>query len=785
MEHTLQRLRSPKRSFTFWGMLAVLAVCSGLLWLKHGQWLKNPNDHMLTISPDGLKNYMTTLWHVRYDSSFVHYEGMNYPFGEHVLFTDNQPIFSSALQWWSRHVSDLRGRTAGVLNVSQLISLLVGCAVLFLLFRKLHVPAWYSGLAALGILFLSPQYLRFHGHFALSHTWVIPLLLLLLCTYEERYSRRYQSLLIGILVWWSAQLHFYYFGLCALFLAAYTAFQLIVDPSLRNWRVRLSHLAVMTVLPFALLNGWMHWADFAADRPNYPYGFTEYLGRWQGVFLPYERFAVFQWIDRHLVSIPRVNGETQAYIGAAAVFFCAWALVSRFRIFGKTWKEAAYHRVHQRYLYGIFAAATAVLLFACGFPFAIKGMDWMLDYLGPLRQFRGLGRFTWAFYYVINLLAFYTIWNYSVRFKGFKNGRAPWFRWVIAGAPLLVLALEAWTFQRWRNVSGRPSFERREVAAPTPDHWLNQVDFSEYQALLPLPYYHMGSENLWWDFDYDQFVRHQATALHTGLPDMGVNLSRTSCSQTVMSAQLVLEPCKMPVILNELPDGRPLAVLVHGPAWEAVQTRYAHLLRKAALVYDSPEMKILRLYPDSIRASVREHIESVERAYRQTALQPWGAWEVAAPPALPLVYQSFDSLKTTAHIFQGAGAFTGPMRDTSWLLREHLPTGKYVLSCWIYARQDLGMTQVLHLQERDTTSGKTLQTRIEPLQPYLKSLVTGWGLYELPVEVQGGQSELRIFLNQHADLPFFLDELLIRPENTDLYRREPEWLVRNNYWYKL
>ncbi len=785
IEHTLQRLRSPKRSYTFWGLLLFLAVCFGLLWLKHGHWLKTANEHMLTISPDGIKNYMTTIWHVRYDSNFVHYEGMNYPFGEHVLFTDNQPIFSSALQWWSQNVSDLTGHTVGLLNISQIISLLVGCGVLFLLFRKLHVPTWYSGLAALGILFLSPQYLRFGGHFSLSHTWVIPMLLLLLCNYEERYSRRYQSLLIGILLWWTAQLHFYYFGLCSLFLIVYTIYQLVRDSTLRNWRVRISHLIVMIVLPFALLNGWVHWADFAADRPANPYGFTTYIGEWAGIFLPYENLPVYKWIDQNLVSIPRVNGESEAYIGVVALFFTIWVLVSRFRIFDKSWEEAAYHRVHKRYLYGIFTAALVLLLFACGFPFAIGRFEWMVDYMGPLRQFRGLGRFTWAFYYVINLLAFYSLWNWSVRFKGFKNGKAPWFRWVIALAPMLILGLEAWTFQRSRVVSGIPNLELLKNAAPAPDHWLHKVDFSPYQAVLPLPYYHMGSENIWWEFDYDQFKRNQATVLHTGLPDMGVNLSRTSCSQTVISVQFVLEPCKVPAMLNELPDNRPLAILVDGKAWEDVQRRYPHLVSKARPVYDSPEMKILSVTPDDIREYVREHLESVEQEYRSRPLQNWGAWQVPEAPALPLIYVSYDSLRTTENTFQGGGAYTGQMRDSTWLWRDALPKGRYVLSCWLYANQDMGMNNVLELEEKDLQDGRQIQARTEALGFKMKSIVKGWALVELPIEVQGEQSELRIFLKQNADQTFFLDELLIRPENLDVYRRDENWVVRNNYWYKL
>ncbi|MCB9314675.1 MAG: hypothetical protein H6569_00915 [Lewinellaceae bacterium] len=767
-------------------MLYVLVVCTGFIWLKHGNWIGDANKYFLGGSPDGFKNYMTSMWHVRYDSSAVHYEGMNYPFGEHVLFTDNQPILSAVLQWWTHNISDITGTQAGILNHFLVFSLIFGCGVIFLLLRKLHIPVWYAGLVALGMVFLTPQYNRFDGHFALSYPWVIPLLLLLLCNYEERHSRRYQSLQIGILLFVVAQLHFYYFGMAALFLGLYMVYQLLREPSLRNLRVRLSHLTVMVVIPFALLNIWVHWADYASDRPSNPYGFTYYIGQWEGVFLPYESFPLFQWIDTHIIPIRRVNEETKAYAGIVAFLFTLWLLVSRFRMFGKNWDSAAYHRVHKRYLQGIFVAALVLLLFACGFPFAISGMEWMVDYMGPLRQFRGLGRFTWTYYYVINVLAFYAFWNWSAWFEGFKGGRATWFRWVIALAPVLILCWEAYTFQRLRPLHLTPNMGKREVAAPTPDHWLNKVDFSAYQALLPLPYYHIGSENLWWDLNYEHFIRTQTTALQTGVPDMGVYLSRTSCAQTVISAQFLLEPCVTPAMLQELPDNRPIAVLVHPPSWEDVRRRYAHLIEPATLVYDSPEMKIFSLNPEDVRTYVQNRNAAVEQERLARASQPEGQWQLSVQTGLPFMYQSYDSLQSTPRKFQGNGAFSGNMGDTTTLWRGPLPKGRYVVNFWMYASQDLGMNHDLMLVENDIAQGHQIHFKHEGMRFYMKSIVNNWGLFELPFEVYGDNSRVHIFLfKKGTDQVFYLDEVLLKPQDTDAYRREKDWVVRNNFWYKL
>jgi hypothetical protein len=162
IEHAIHDLTHPRRLHTFWGFWAVVVVAAILVWLKHGSWLSNPNDYIIGESPDGFKNYMTTAWHVTHDSSFTHYGGMGYPYGEHVLFTDNQPILSAAMQWWSHNISDMSGRVVGAVNIFQVLSLLLGAGIIFLLLRKFHIPAWYAGLAALGMTFLSPQYNRLH-----------------------------------------------------------------------------------------------------------------------------------------------------------------------------------------------------------------------------------------------------------------------------------------------------------------------------------------------------------------------------------------------------------------------------------------------------------------------------------------------------------------------------------------------------------------------------------------------------------------------------------------------
>lgn len=795
IEHTLHNIASPKRGHTFWGLVGVLALAALILGIEHHSLLQAPNEVIIANSSDGYKSYMTALWHVKHDSGYVHYTGMNYPFGDHVLFTDNQPILCNMMQWWSRNMWDVRDEVVGIMHLTLVLSMIFGAGVLYLCLRKLHLPVWVSGWAALGMAFLSPQYGRFDGHFGMAHLWVLPMLLFLLCRYEERSSRRYQSLLIGVLVWFSAQLHFYNIGVSAVFLGFYTLFQILLQPGWRNIWTRISHYIVMVVLPFVLLNVWIHWSDYFQDRPVSPYGFTDYIGRWEGVFLPYPYFALHRWISEWVVPIRSLDFEAEAYVGLAATIFTIWYLfVRRFKAFEPEWESAAYHRVHKNYLRGISFAAFATLLFGLGFPFAFNELEWLVNYMGPLRQFRGLGRFTWMFFYVINLLLFYVLWNRSARYqpgekwmaflKKYAAGLVPVWpraaRYGLLVASLVFLSGEAYWFHKNNPLQLIPSPARHDVAAPGPDHWLNKMDFGRYQALMPLPYYHIGSENVWLNFNFPLFQKVQTTAYHTAVPDMGVVLSRTSISRTVKSLQFSLPACEPPEMLSELPDNRPIALMIQPEEWESVQKKYPHLTQKARTVYNGPEMRIMALIPDSVRtwyaqkiAEEKADMERNARYSRENGLR-------ADQPSGWYKRFDFDTLEAEdSYVFQGKGGGQGLLSDTTRIWRGPTPMGTYTFSIWVKANEDMALPQEYHIHTGSAFLNGNLGNGIQ-------TIVRGWALCEIPFEVTQEGAMVDIYLHKKdIEMPFWYDEGMIKAQNGHLYLQKPGWLMHNNFWYKL
>ena len=98
----------------------------------------------------------------------------------------------------------------------------------------------------------------------------------------------------------------------------------------------------------------------------------------------------------------------------------------------------------------------------------------------------------------------------------------------------------------------------------------------------------------------------------------------------------------------------------------------------------------------------------------------------------------------------------------------------------------MGMTQDVKFLEKNASDGRQISFRRETLRSEIKAIVNGWALYELPFEVLEDQSIFSIFLHKkNADAPFWYDEVMIKAKDFNLYRREPGWTVRNNYWHKL
>src|SRR5665213_2671334 len=147
-----------------WLLVTVLfAVCLTVFTLSH--LVTQPWHVIPELGGDGAKNIFTYLYHSMYGKGYW-FDGMNYPYGEHIVYTDGQPVLSVLLTCF-------KGVTAG--EALTVLWLLIGLsyvlAILYLYkilshFRVAPLAAMlFAGL--IGIF--TPQIVRLQGHYALSY----------------------------------------------------------------------------------------------------------------------------------------------------------------------------------------------------------------------------------------------------------------------------------------------------------------------------------------------------------------------------------------------------------------------------------------------------------------------------------------------------------------------------------------------------------------------------------------------------------------------------------------
>ncbi|MFT7588952.1 MAG: hypothetical protein ACI959_001166 [Limisphaerales bacterium] len=521
--------------------------------LLFGDLLTHPNYWMYSTGGDGLKNYFTPSWAIKHDGG-MWFSGMNYPFGEHITYTDAQPLLVwvlSALNSWGLPIE---GHVPGILNALMVLSLVPASMLLFRILKHYQIPFWWSIGFALIITFLSPQLERWQGHYALGYVLFVPLLWYLSIkstTVQKSIGKKwigYQALLLLCIIAF-ALIHLYYMLMAGAFLLAY-AFVLYTSGKTNLYKAVLTGLtpiiAVLSVYIFISIT------DPVTDRTAAPYGFTYYKAHFENIFIP--RAGFFRNIWQTGIDIRKVPAEGNGYVGFAGLLILMWIIfraakrITRFQT-TRPWRMALPGDL------GIWVPASLlVLAFSMAIPFRWR-MEGLLDLLPPIKQFRSPGRMVWVFYYVWTVLSVVLIYQFYRHFK--KKGYGLSSNLTI-GLIFIFWAAEAWNQTNLFATPSRcPNILNQKEIVPL----LKDINTDEFQAMLTLPYYHMGSEKLYIDRGAGALTWGMRAAIETGIPLINVMMSRTSLSQTLETTALI-SPYSKPDYLISKMDGRDILLLV-------------------------------------------------------------------------------------------------------------------------------------------------------------------------------------------------------------------------------
>jgi hypothetical protein len=575
--------------------------------------LDHPNQFLVS-GGDGMKNYYTFMYHIAQDSSYMGFEGMNYPFGENIIFTDNQPLFANAVKWLSHVFPGILCYLPAIHNLALLGGVILGAFGLYLCFLKRGVAAGFALIATAGLMLMHPQADRIHGHFALFYP-VLPWLFLLWLSIFEKGIRWRYDVIIGTIILCSGLLHMYYF-ITGSILSVLGLFMLSLDkdkkptllPALRCFMIQI-------VVPFIVLYQFTSRFHVVTDRPSDPWGFFSFHSAWEGLFFSY-RLPLFNLINTNLISVRELDVEGKYYMGILAVVFVLWQLGNGGAkvvksIIGKAWPSGALSLAlpggRNQFLWGIFILSA---LISFGYPFTISGLEGMLDFTGPFKQFRSIGRVAWISFYAINLLAiptFYTWWT-----KWQQGPKKTILYFALPGIALAEGVMMYYT---------KPVQQTELHAYYCTEAYGNlPVKAEEYQALLPDPYFSVGSEGFAWWEQGQNVNQNFALSYRLKIPTMGVNLSRTSHRESFLLNELVCQPYRVPEIIKLIAakDTRPLLVVETKLDVHEHRCRLRHWTQETPVVFENEEFRLRRLELASFDSIVQKFTDSLQRIPQTT-----------------------------------------------------------------------------------------------------------------------------------------------------------------------
>lgn len=533
------------------------------------------------------------MYHIKYDSSFMSFEGMNYPFGENVIFTDNQPIIANFIKILSFVFPSLTCHLPAVHNLLLLFGLIVGGIGIFLCLRKLSVDFYFAMICGAGLMLLNPQMNRLSAHFSMFYPILPWLFLFWIHIFTKQKSLPY-SLIVGVAIAISGLIHMYFFITGGIMCLVAMAVYWFLYRNEVKWFDLIKMISIQVIFPFVFLTFFSSYFNHASDRPNEPWGFFSFCSTWEGLMFSY-KLPLFDFVNNNLVKVRGLDGEGKNYIGIFGVFTVFYVLTQLITNF-KNFKTSLFNSKINAFFLLIFLF-TALLSF--GYPFTIKGFEWLYDYTGPFKQFRSIGRVGWVSFYAINLVSIPLIYNLLKKSDQFKV--------LYYFVPLILLA-EGWSFARKVDI----------YQSPINDYYCTDeakipIDFSQYQATLPDPLFHIGSECFsWWD-QAENINQAFRLGYKYHLPSMGVNMSRTSFGQSKLTNELVILPYKVPEIVHILKKKSTKPILVVESKLHINDTRpkLTHWTKNAPVVFENDQFKLKYLSLDSFQTISKRFNDSL------------------------------------------------------------------------------------------------------------------------------------------------------------------------------
>jgi hypothetical protein len=757
------------------GIAGSIFISFILLFIFYGNILKSPNSIYFSASGDGLKSTFGSVYHLNHDTSYLRTNYMNYPFGESVFYTGGQPVITNSFKFLKNIGIDFSDNLLGFINIWMLFSIVLGALFLYLILRELKLPILYSIAVSNIIAFMSPQLGRFGGHFNLAYLYFIPLMIYLFLVFY-RTRKFYISLLLGFVALLSLLTHAYFFGFHAFLVIVFWIGVIIVDKeSFGKLKFFALNICVQFILPFVIFQILVWSSGEVGDRTSYPWGFFSFPAYLQGIFYPINR------VYGRFLHVKQVPWEGISYIGLVGVAGFLIIIFHRIKCIRERKGKWSFLKISDNtFLNTLFWASILALVFSFGIPFSL-GLKKLFNYMGLIKQLRAPGRFAWLFFYSINIVTFYLLWQYFSKTKK------------IFATILLSFALLWGSYDAYLNVSVQekyinntiPSLYDKENSKEI-NRWYTQIDFSNFQAIIPLPYFHIGSENYWIEGSGESKKQSFIASMKTGLPLTSVMMGRTSMDQTIKNLQLIMEPYNSFDVIDLWPNEKPFLIILDKNGNLSFPEK--KIRNKARLLTFNDLLEIRSITKNDFEEILQGNKENIKMEFDSLKLFKRNQF-LSTDSVTDIYYEGFGNVSPSESEI-GTRCYSGNIKKENIIFEKQfmaIDTSKeYVISLWVqnmnkdmYPRTKL--TASFYNESGDLYSNDNFDIwrRAKIIAP------NGWGLIEFNVKFKSPNDKIELSminnLLTHGEL--LIDEVLMRPVGVDVYAKFKGFIYKNNRFY--
>ncbi len=751
----------------------------------------NPDAYFFNDQGDAVKNYYTYAWHIRHDTSCKDFQGMNYPYGEYILYTDNHPALSDLLRTVSGGEGWLSDHSVGILNFAMIFSLFLTLVALYFLMLEFGISRAVALQLGIGMALLAPQVFRMTGHFALAYSFAIPLSWLILLRALKQHNPFWPVifLLLTGLLWMFTHA---YLGIMVTGFLVVILIVLIPGRRNRASRARFFLLLGVTILPVLIFHIFLRTTDTHADRTANPSGFFLYNAEPDDLFVPHMGL-IRATIDNLAGGGINQEWEARGYIGLAASVILLLALIV-FLIRAFRPKRSAGRGLFgtDPYFRASMIAAIVLLLFAMGLPF--KLWPTLLEHFSVFKQFRATGRFVWPFFFTALIFSAIVLHNLHLSLKA-KNRRAVSISLIALVAVLNILEGIPYHQEVSASVTRSPNLFRKDLLPEDFSRGIDKIDPEKYQAIISLPFYYYGSEAFSRPRQPDAVRNSMVLSYHTGLPLVNADLTRTSVSESRKIIQIVSADYYEKEIKRDIIDPRPFLIVRTGLFLTDNEQR---LLGKAVLISQQGEIGLYELSLEALfgQAGTESLPEGTPSLFTKLPVKDGLTLssETGTPsltegtPSLFFFYENFETHPSDT-VLHGNGAFSGKKAGKN-TLAEFGPGAfavnrDYHLSIWMYnAEPDvLNLWFRLIFEEYDEAAQQWHETVFFPEEA--ETINGDWSLVEGTFRINDPRNKVSIITKGKSDSRASLhaDDLLIRLNGEDVswYEEEGRVLFFNNH----